>query len=218
MEHAFTRHFEPMHREIAGADSDPGGWPLFAPALHLVPAAIDRLEAGGAFLELGCGEGQALNILAGAFPNSRFTGIDSDPEALDQAAAEAMLLGLGNVAFRQLDPALPAERAGYDLVHLAAPMQTRPDVALLVRAAAEALGPAGHLLLQVPASGMRSIRAGDPLEPIFRTIARFDRRLGGAAPTARRLDELRQLLEGAGCTQVRIERVPGATWIIAATS
>jgi SAM-dependent methyltransferase len=219
MDHAFIRSSgQRIHRELATVvESDMGGWPLLAPALHLVPGAIDLLEAGGAFLQLGCGEGQALNILAGGFTNSRFIGTDNDLEALDHAAAEAMLLGLANVTFRPLDTALPAERASCDLVHLTPALQTRPDLAPLLRAAARALRARGHLLLQLPGTGVRSVAPDDRLVSVFRTVARSDRTSGGLPPTAQPLHGLRQLVQSAGLTNIRVERARDARWVIART-
>jgi hypothetical protein len=44
--------------------------------LPLMPGLAERLEAGIRVLDVGCGRGRALNLMAGWFPNSRFVGFD----------------------------------------------------------------------------------------------------------------------------------------------
>jgi hypothetical protein len=44
--------------------------------LPLVPGLTERLEAGIDVLDVGCGSGRALNLMARKFPNSRFLGYD----------------------------------------------------------------------------------------------------------------------------------------------
>ena len=76
---------------------------LFTHILPLVPGAEDRLEAGTTLLDLGCGRGRALLMLAEQFPNSRFQGLDLSEEAVAHAAAEADVRGLGNAHFEARD-------------------------------------------------------------------------------------------------------------------
>jgi SAM-dependent methyltransferase len=62
---------------------------FFTHILPLVPGAEGRLEAGTSLLDLGCGRGRALLMLAERFPNSRFHGFDLSIEAVSHAAGEA---------------------------------------------------------------------------------------------------------------------------------
>jgi 2-polyprenyl-3-methyl-5-hydroxy-6-metoxy-1,4-benzoquinol methylase len=54
-------------------------------------------------LDIGCGQGRALNMLAERFPNSCFTGYDLCEEPIATARAEAQRRGLTNVRFEQRD-------------------------------------------------------------------------------------------------------------------
>jgi SAM-dependent methyltransferase len=63
----------------------------------------ELLLAGAAVADLGCGRGDALLILAEAFPASTFIGIDESASAIEAATASARERGLGNVAFRVAD-------------------------------------------------------------------------------------------------------------------
>jgi SAM-dependent methyltransferase len=66
--------------------------------------AIDeRLQDGARVLDLGCGEGAALQILAGHYPRSSFIGLDLSPAALDRARSDAETKGLENCSFEQAD-------------------------------------------------------------------------------------------------------------------
>ena len=61
---------------------------------------VDRLQAGIDVADVGCGEGHAINLMAQAFPASRFTGIDFSDDALTVGRAEAAAWGLTNVDLR----------------------------------------------------------------------------------------------------------------------
>ena len=76
---------------------------LFTHILPLVPGAEERLERGSSLLDLGCGRGRALLLLAERFPQSRFVGYDLSPEAIAHARAEAAERGLENVVFEVSD-------------------------------------------------------------------------------------------------------------------
>ena len=66
---------------------------------------LERLNSGIAVCDLGCGEGVAINLMAKAFPNSRFTGIDSHEAAINKGRKQARETGLSNVVYKNLDAA-----------------------------------------------------------------------------------------------------------------
>lgn len=51
----------------------------------VVPGLEGRLRAGAVVADLGCGAAHELEILAQAFPQSRFVGFDSDPSHIQRA-------------------------------------------------------------------------------------------------------------------------------------
>lgn len=71
--------------------------------LPLVPGLIDALEDGIRVLDLGCGRGRALNLMAQWFPKSTFVGYDLSEEATAYARAEAERLGNTNATFEARD-------------------------------------------------------------------------------------------------------------------
>ncbi len=54
-----------------------------------VPGLSECLEEGIDVLDVGCGSGRAMNLLARTFPNSRFTGYDISEEAIARALSPA---------------------------------------------------------------------------------------------------------------------------------
>jgi Methylase involved in ubiquinone/menaquinone biosynthesis len=112
--------------------------------------------------EVGPGGGQALRILAAAFPRSRFVGYDLDPNQVERANASAAEAGLPNLRFEALDAAtLP--KASFDLVcafdtfhHFG-----RPDAVLdSIRGALRAGG--AFLVAEAAVSGNPMTDASDP--------------------------------------------------------
>ena len=79
--------------------------------LPLADGLPERLRAGADVADIGCGSGHAINVMAQAFPASRFTGIDFSDEGLGVGRAEtARGLGLTNAAFVARDVAAARRR------------------------------------------------------------------------------------------------------------
>src|SRR5919107_131969 len=107
----------PRFHEVMAEDS--GQTVVAALAGHilpLVPGLIERLEEGIDVLDVGCGSGRALNLMARTFPNSRFVGYDLSEEAIARARAEAEEHGTSNARFEVKDVATLDEEASYDLI------------------------------------------------------------------------------------------------------
>jgi SAM-dependent methyltransferase len=66
---------------------------------------IDHLSQGIHVCDLGCGEGVAAILMAEAFPESKFTGIDISEDVLDTGRANAGAKGLRNIQFINQDAA-----------------------------------------------------------------------------------------------------------------
>ena len=120
---------------------------LVETTLALVPGLIDQLHAGIDVLDVGCGQGHAVNVMARAFPNSRFTGYDISADGLAAARAEADAWGLKNARFEALDlAASPAP----DRFHLVTAFDVIHDLARpreILRAIADALHDDGTFLM-----------------------------------------------------------------------
>lgn len=71
--------------------------------LPLIPGIKEKLERGIKVLDLGCGRGKALKLLAKTFPNSAFRGYDLSGEAIAYAKFEAERDGLTNLRYEVRD-------------------------------------------------------------------------------------------------------------------
>jgi SAM-dependent methyltransferase len=84
--------------------------------LPLVPGLTDLLKAGIDVLDVGCGSGRALNLMAETFANSRFVGCDLSPEAIAAGTRQAQERGLANVRFEVKDLGVAEIQGQYDLI------------------------------------------------------------------------------------------------------
>ncbi len=168
---------------------------IAAAAGFATPDPGDRFD----YLELGCGSGVTLNLLAAACPQGRFTGIDINPAHIDKARQAATAAGLSNVdyvvgAFSALDPsALPkfdyiACQGTYSWLD-----QTEKDALLRIMDGSLAAG--GILLLGYVTFGRISIT---PMWHVMRKLVP-DRNIGSAQRMTRGLQFLAELRDaGAG--------------------
>jgi 2-polyprenyl-3-methyl-5-hydroxy-6-metoxy-1,4-benzoquinol methylase len=147
---------------------------LVAAILPLAPGLVERLQAGIAVLDIGCGQGHAINVMAHAFPNSRFTGYDFAEEGVAAARAEAARLGLANAQFAVQDVATIGDTGRYDLVtafdvihDLARPIET-------LHAIARALKPGGvFLMMEIAASSDLADNLDHPMGPFLYAASVF---------------------------------------------
>lgn len=68
--------------------------------LSLIPDVVKKMHQGIEVLDLGCGDGHVLNLMAKAFPNSNFTGYDFLEDGIDAAKKKAQSLGLTNIILK----------------------------------------------------------------------------------------------------------------------
>jgi 2-polyprenyl-3-methyl-5-hydroxy-6-metoxy-1,4-benzoquinol methylase len=68
-------------------------------ALPAIPGLVDRLTAGAAVADVGCGAGVAVLEMAKAFPRSEFHGWDVSAHALARAEENRAVAGVTNVSF-----------------------------------------------------------------------------------------------------------------------
>jgi SAM-dependent methyltransferase len=119
--------------------------------LPLVPGLAERLRSGIDVLDLGCGRGRALLLLAERFPASRFSGYDLSHEATDWARTQAASLELGNIVFAARDLAtfdVDAEPEAFDLVTTFDAVHDQPKPMALLRGIRRSLREDGVYLMQ----------------------------------------------------------------------
>lgn len=138
----------------------------------LVPGLPERLAAGIDVADVGCGQGHAINLLARAFPASRFTGFDFSGEAIAAARAEAVALGLTNAEFVVRDVAEPGSAASYDLVTAYDAIHDQAHPATVLANIHRELRPGGtFLMVDIKASSVLAENLDQPFSTFLYTAS-----------------------------------------------
>lgn len=140
----FNRFHEVMAEE--SAQSVAAG--LFEHVLPLAPGLEGRLEQGIDVLDVGCGRGRILSMLAERFPNSGFAGYDLCRDAIEFAQDAAVRSGLANLRFETRDVTHLNEPERYDLVTAFDAIHDQARPALVLKEIHKALRPGGTFLMQ----------------------------------------------------------------------
>jgi SAM-dependent methyltransferase len=131
--------------------------------LPALDGVVAKLERGAKVADVGCGHGSSTIIMAEAFPNSEFVGIDFHHASIAHAKEHAK--GLKNVTFRAAR-AQDFSGAGFDLVALFDALHDMGDPVGAIRHIRQTLKPDGTLMLVEP-------MAGDRLEDNFNPVGRI---------------------------------------------
>lgn len=135
---------------------------LVGAILPLAAGVVARLEEGIDVLDVGTGAGHAVNVMARAFPKSRFLGIDISEEGIDLARTEAAEWGLRNATFEVVDAAMI--KGTYDLITAFDTIHDQAQPTRVLEAIAEALADNGAFLMgDIAMSSNLEDNVGNPL-------------------------------------------------------
>ena len=189
---------------------------LIDSVVPLVAGLADHLDAGIDVADIGCGTGHSTNLLAKAFPSSRFVGYDLAADAIDRGRAEADDYGLHNVTFDVRDvtklPADPPLGAvfAFDAIH------DQTDPAGVLRAVFDALEPGGtFVMFDIRASSHLENNIANPLAPWLYAVSTLHCMTvslaeGGAGLGTAWGEELAlEMLADAGFVDLEVHEVPG---------
>jgi len=159
--------------EVMAEDSGQSVLPVLVERiLPIVPGLAERLEAGIDVLDVGCGRGLALMLMAERFPRSRFTGYDLSAEAIEWAQRAAAGRGLGNLRFEVRDLTGFTETARYDLVTAFDAIHDQAKPANVLRGIRGALRSGGVFLMQdIAGSSHVHNNMEHPIAPLLYTIS-----------------------------------------------
>jgi 2-polyprenyl-3-methyl-5-hydroxy-6-metoxy-1,4-benzoquinol methylase len=140
-----------------------------------VPSLVGRLEAGIRVLDVGCGRGKAINLMARTFPNSRFIGYDLSEEAITFARREAIEQRSRNVDFVARDLSdfdQTAEPAAFDFVTTFDAVHDQGKPLAMLRGIHRTLAPSGVYLAQdIKGSSHHHGDLDHPLGPLLYAIS-----------------------------------------------
>ena len=138
---------------------------LLSSWLPALDGVVEKLQSGGRVADVGCGHGVTTIIMAQAFPNSEFVGIDYHDASIETAREHAEQSGLRNASFEVSDATSYEGR--YDLIAFFDCLHDMANPSGAARHARQALDPDGHCMLVEPAAGDS---LSDNLNPVGRVF------------------------------------------------
>jgi SAM-dependent methyltransferase len=189
---------------------------LLGVTLPLVDGLEQRLRQGIDVLDVGCGHGHAIRLMAQAYPASRFLGMDVATQSIERAQAEAASLGLRNARFEVRDAAALGEHETFDFITTFDAIHDQVDPAAVLRGIYEALRPGGtYLCVDIGGSGDLLTDIGHPLAPFLYTASLLHCMTVSLADGGAGLGTMwgeplaRRMFRDAGFDNVEVKRVAG---------
>lgn len=140
--------------------------------LPLAPQLIDKLKHGIEVLDIGCGYGRALRLMAKTFSKSKFTGYDLCEETIAHAQQQANENHLKNIHFEKVDLAKWHENEKYDLITSFDAIHDQAKPVQVLENVFSALKKDGIFLMQdIKASSDVAKNLKHPLGPLIYTIS-----------------------------------------------
>ena len=180
-----------------------------------MPGLTEHLKSGIDVLDVGCGSGRALNLMAHNFPNSRFVGYDISEEGIARAQAEAKENNTTNVRFEVKDAASLDEVGDYDLITTFDAVHDQAKPASVLQGIAEALRPDGVYLMQdIAGSSHLHNNMDHPLGPLLYTVSTMHCTTVSLAQSGEGLgtmwgeEKAREMLREAGFAKVEVKQLP----------
>lgn len=136
-----------FHRNMAETSAAVHDAALVDGILPLAPGLVTRLRSGIDLADIGSGSGHAINLMAAAFPRSRFTGYDFSERAILDARWEAQELGLTNARFEWVDVATLHAIERYDAITAFDAIHDQAHPATVLANIRRALRPGGTFLM-----------------------------------------------------------------------
>jgi SAM-dependent methyltransferase len=189
---------------------------LLQRTLPAFPGVKARLEKGASLADVGCGRGHAVNLLARAYPQSRFVGYDFSEEAIAHARAEAEAWGLENARFEVRDVATLDVFGRYDVITAFDSIHDQAHPRRVLRNVFHALRPGGlFLMVDIKAATELHENHGHPLGVFLATISCMHCMTVSLSAGGEGLGTMwgerqaRELLAEAGFTRVETREIEG---------
>ncbi|MEJ2260536.1 MAG: class I SAM-dependent methyltransferase [Nitrosopumilaceae archaeon] len=183
--------------------------------LPVVPGIIERLQQGIKVLDVGCGSGKAINLMAKSFPSSQFVGYDFSKEGISNAEREKESLGIANASFEQQDAANFDHQDHFDLITAFDAIHDQANPEKVLENIRRSLKPGGVFLMQdIAGSSKLENNLEHPLAPFLYTVSCLHCMTVSLALEGRGLgamwgkEKAVEMLKDAGFSNVEVNQLP----------
>jgi SAM-dependent methyltransferase len=133
---------------------------------------VESLREGIDVVDVGCGQGHAINVMAREFPNSRFTGYDFSDEGVAAGNAEAKEMGLSNAKFVAKDAATLDDKDSFDLICAFDAIHDQAQPTKVLANISRALRPGGvFLMVDIAGSSNLEDNYNHPMAPMMYAVS-----------------------------------------------
>ena len=127
-----------------------------------------RLQTGIRVLDIGCGTGHAVNVMARAYATSSFVGFDIAEDAIEAARHEAAEMGLHNVEFAVQDVTRLPPGSSFDLITAFDAVHDQREPAMVLKGACDSLRPDGlFMMIEFKFESDIADNIGNPFAPLY---------------------------------------------------
>jgi len=145
---------------------------LIEKILPIVPEFPEKLESGINVLDIGCGSGRAINLMAEKFPNSSFIGYDISREAIENARVKVKNSEISNVSFENQDVSNFTKEKHFDLITAFDAIHDQAEPQKVLENIRKSLKPGGVFLMQdIRASTKLEENMEHPLAPYLYSVS-----------------------------------------------
>lgn len=183
--------------------------------LPIVPELIDKLYQGMKVLDVGCGSGRAINLMAKTFPKSQFYGYDFSKEAINNANVEKENLRITNATFEKQDVTNFDYKDQFDLITAFDAIHDQAYPEKVLENIKNSLKSGGIFLMQdIAGSSKLEKNLDHPLAPFLYTVSCLHCMTVSLALEGRGLgamwgkEKAIQMLEEAGFSNIEVKQLP----------
>lgn len=183
--------------------------------LPIIPGLGERISSGINVLDVGCGSGKAVNLMAKTYPKSRYHGYDISQEAIGNAKKEAERLGLTNTTFERQDVSKFVKENHFDLITAFDAIHDQADPQKVLENIKKSLKPDGVFLMQdIRASSNLENNMDHSLAPYLYAVSCLHCMTVSLAQNGKGLGAMwgrelaTQMLSDAGFSDIEVKQLP----------